>query len=124
MDKTDKGFIKKGDVGILMIALIVTGVLWLYTRKREEGEFVYVTVKGETTIYSLDKDSVVSLKEGMENSNTIVVENGTVFMKNANCLDQICVHHKAISKDGETIICLPNQVFVTIKSDGQSEIDN
>lgn len=124
MNKTDKGLIKKGDVGILLIALILTGVLWLYTGKREEGQFVYVTARGETTIYPLSKDSVISLTEGMESSNTIVIENGTVFMENANCLDQICVHHKAVSKDGETIICLPNQVFIAIESDSQSETDN
>ena len=124
MNKTDKGLIKKGDVGILIIGLIVTGVLWLYSGKREEGQYVYVTARGDTTIYPLNKDKVISLTEGMKSSNTIVIENGTVFMKNANCPDQICVHHKPVFKDGETIICLPHQVFISIESDRQSETDN
>lgn len=124
MNKMDKGLIKKGDVGILLFALILTGVLWLHIGQQEEGDLVYITSKGETTVYPLSKDNVISLTEEMEFSNTIVVENGTVFMENASCPDQICVHHKAVSKNGETIICLPNQVFIEIESDRQREVDN
>lgn len=124
MNKMDKGLIKKGDLGILLFALILTGVLWLHIGQQEEGDLVYITSKGETMVYPLSKDNVIALTEEMEFSNTIVVENGTVFMENASCPDQICVHHKAVSKNGETIICLPNQVFIEIESDRQREVDN
>lgn len=45
-------------------------------------------------------------------SNTIVIKNGEVFMKNANCKNQICVKHKKIKRSGESIVCLPNKVIV------------
>ena len=37
--------------------------------------------------------------------------------------DQICVHQRAISKNGESIICLPNKVVVSIEGAEDSQID-
>ena len=47
-----------------------------------------------------------------------------VYMEKANCKDLICVKHKPISKNGESIICLPNQVYIEVISDVEKEIDN
>ena len=38
--------------------------------------------------------------------------------------DDTIVKQKAISKEGESIICLPNKVVVTVKSDTKSDIDS
>jgi hypothetical protein len=35
-------------------------------------------------------------------------------MTQADCPDKLCVHQKAISATGETIVCLPNKVVVEI----------
>ena len=45
-------------------------------------------------------------------------------MIEADCPDQLCVHQKAISKDRETIVCLPNKVVVEVKSKTESEFDS
>lgn len=45
-------------------------------------------------------------------------------MTSADCPDHLCVKQKAISKGGESIICLPNKVVVTVKSDMKSDIDS
>lgn len=121
---TRNAFIKKGDVGILLIVLVLAAVFYLFQGQRAGGETVYITVRGETTFYSLGQDTVIPLKSETDAYNTIVIRNCTVYMENASCPDQICVHHKTVSKDGETIICLPNQVFVRIESDRQNAIDN
>ena len=36
----------------------------------------------------------------------------------------ICVHHKSIYKNHETIICLPKEVYVEIIGNQENEIDN
>lgn len=55
----------------------------------------------------ISKDKQIKLE-----NNTIVIKNGEVFMKDANCKNQICVMHKKIKRSGESILCLPNRVIV------------
>ena len=54
----------------------------------------------------LQKERAFKINGG---TNTVQIENGKVKMAAANCPDQICVHQKAISRNGESIICLPNK---------------
>ncbi len=46
-------------------------------------------------------------------------------MTQADCPDGICANHKPIHKTGESIICLPHKVVVTVISDksNDNEID-
>jgi hypothetical protein len=54
--------------------------------------------------------------------NLLVIEEGTVTMEAADCRDQICVHHIPISGSGESIICLPHKLVVTVN--GKQDDDN
>ena len=44
-------------------------------------------------------------------------------MEWAECPDQICVKHRAIFREGESIICLPNEIVVTIRGGEEPEVD-
>ena len=62
---------------------------------------------------------------GTYESNQIRIQDRTVRMIEADCPDQICVNHLAISRDGESIICLPNKVVIAIEAgDTRNEIDS
>lgn len=57
--------------------------------------------------------------------NTIVREGQEVFIEDANCADLLCVQQGTITKVGETVVCLPNQVIVEITSeDADIQPDN
>ena len=56
-------------------------------------------------------------------SNTVCVCPGSIAMISANCPDQICVHHSWISRNKETIVCLPDKVVITIENGEDSGID-
>ena len=104
--------------GILAVCVIFFAVHFLGHREGE-GQAV-ISVSGEEyAVYSLSADRTVSIGD----TNRLIIENGTVKMEWADCPDQICVSHRQISRDGESIICLPNQVVVTIQSSNSSEID-
>ena len=62
------------------------------------------------------------LKSTAKTANTVVVKNHAVSVSYADCPDKICKNHKSISKSGETIVCLPNKVTVTVEG-GENEID-
>lgn len=97
-------------VGIIACALLLTVTFLL--RGNSQGTTVVVTVAGEEYgRYSLLKEQVVQIGD----TNTLVIHNHEADMLFAECPDQICVKHTPISDTDENIICLPNQVVVTIE---------
>lgn len=103
---------------ILTIALISFGIM-KFTQKN--GKEVIVTVNGnEVFCGQLEKDRTykIPVKDG---KNTLRIQDGKVFMKEADCPDQICRKHKAIDKAGETIVCLPHKVVIEVKADAKEQ---
>ena len=68
------------------------------------------TVFGE---YPLDRDDVIDIETG-EGTNTLTIVDGQADMTEADCPDKICVDHIAISRAGESIVCLPHRIVVEI----------
>lgn len=131
MLETDKFRLKKGDYLILLVVLIALVVMLIMISGNQQGNQVHITADGITKTYSLSDKQRIRIRkskdltgEQVDIGNTIVIDNGQVYMEDADCPDQVCVHHKPISKNGETIICLPNQVFVEVENDIENEIDN
>ena len=81
---------------------------------------IKITVCGrEQGIYDLSCDQIIRIGE----TNVCEIRDGQVRMIEADCPDQLCVHQKAISRTGESIICLPNQVVVSVQGSKESELD-
>lgn len=100
---------------ILIIALIVL-VIIVFTAK--SGKTVKVIIDGkEKYAYNLNenKEEIIFTGKNNEFQNTVVIENGEVFIKSANCPDKICVSHRKISKKGQTIVCLPHKLVVEVE---------
>lgn len=101
---------------LLIICMVVGGI---YFFARAEGDVVTVTVDGELYgEYPLNVDRTVEIRVG-DNLNVLVIENGQAHVAHASCPDGICSAHRPISKNGESIACLPNRVVITanVKSD-------
>ena len=103
------------------------GFLRLAVRRRlagtstgKEAQEAVVTVDGEVYgTYSLAKDQTIEIQDG----NRLRIQNGQAKMEWADCPDQLCVHQKAISRTGESIICLPNQVVVSVQGSKEGKLD-
>ena len=81
-----------------------------------------VQQNGQTvTVLPLDTDTdyIVTGTDGA--SNTVRIRDGRVSVCAASCPDGLCVRHRAVSRAGESIICLPNRVVVTV--DGAADVD-
>lgn len=82
---------------------------------------VTVKVNGELKgTYSLDEDQTIEINGG---TNILQIKNGKADMTEADCPDQLCVNQRAISRQGESIICLPHKVVVEVESSESSELD-
>ncbi|MCR4672005.1 MAG: NusG domain II-containing protein [Lachnospiraceae bacterium] len=107
----------------VILALALAGLFFIRTRKHEEGRYAVVYIDGEEFgKYDLEvpQEIVIETDRGY---NKIVIENGAVRMEEADCPDLICVHHKSISYDKESIICLPHRLVVEVTGGEESGID-
>ncbi|MGN1187013.1 MAG: NusG domain II-containing protein, partial [Lachnospiraceae bacterium] len=79
-----------------------------------EGLVVVITVDGEEYAqYPLKSGSTKEITVDVHNK--VIIDDGVVWMEEADCPDKLCINQGKISKAGQTIICLPNRVMVTIK---------
>ena len=103
---------------ILLAAVAI--LLFQFVRSDSGAGKVSVTVDGEIFgTYSLAEDQTVDI----DGTNRLVIENGTAEMEWADGPDQICVNHRAVSREGESIICLPNQVVISVTDGEEAELD-
>ncbi len=108
--------IKKKDIILFIAVLIVAGAMALFFRlgQGESGGLVRIMIDGEEYgTYRLEINESIEVMNDF-GYNRIVIEKGQVFMEEADCPDQYCVAHRAISKTKETIVCLPHKLVVEI----------
>ncbi len=103
---------------ILLAGILVLASLCLifFHFTKTQGDSLEITLNG--SVYKtlpLNEDIELTVKNG-EGSNTVVIKNGEVFVRDATCPDKICEGHRAISRVGETIVCLPNKLTLRIFS--------
>ena len=117
---------KRNDViligGILVLALVT--ILLIQLTKTSGNQVVITVDKKEYKTLDLDKNTSLLIEDEDGDSNYVMVNNGYVSMKSANCPDQLCVFQNSIHFNGETIVCLPHKVVITITSDEESDVDS
>ena len=113
---------KKDWILILLVILIAGAAFGIHEFAGGTGaDVVTVKVDGKVTAtYPLDKDRKIEINGG---TNVLTIKNGEAKMIDADCPDQLCVHQKAVSKNHESIICLPNKVVVEVNGSKESEFD-
>ena len=113
-------------VVFLLIGVVLCGVLYLTSK---EGATVEVSVGGEVVaVYPLDKDVSVDIEGKGDGINHLEIKDGEAYVTEANCPDGICIHMGKISYNNESIVCLPNQVVITVideeNTKGEALIDS
>ncbi len=77
----------------------------------------------EISVYPVSEDVTMTIPYGEVNYNVMLINNGQVSVRDADCPDKLCVKQKAISKNGESIICLPHKLVIQIESEEESGLD-
>ncbi len=109
----------KNDIFVAAVFILAALIgIALLTFFRAEGDYAIVSIDGsETERYSLSADTEVDIITEGKKVNRLVIENGKAYISYADCPDKICVSHRKISKEGETIICLPHKLVISIESE-------
>lgn len=119
MKKNDRIFL------ILVFCVLLVIVAVFYLTGKGSGARVQITVDGVLYgTYSLNEDREVPIERDGVVTNVLVIKDGMADMTEADCPDMLCVHQRAISKTGETIVCLPNKVVVEVLKSEESELDS
>ena len=105
--------------GILLAAVILGLCLLLF---QEQGERVRVTVNGVFYAeYSLSEDRAEEICTEGDQVNRLIISEGKASVDYATCPDGICAAHRPISKEGESIICLPHRVVISVVGERSGE---
>ena len=107
--------------GLLLVCAV--GILYLFVF-RSSGNTVQVTVDKEVYgVYSLSQNITVDIRSGEDGTklNRLIINDGKAYIEAASCPDGICVAHRPIFRDKESIVCLPNRVVVTVITDDSTD---
>lgn len=106
---------------MLLIAALCLFAVFKNTKK--DGGAVEVTQDGKLVgVYPLSEDASYEFST-FYGHNTLVIEDGFAYMSESNCRDHVCEGMGRISKVGETIICLPNELFVKVTKGEEGDYD-
>ena len=115
---------KKYRLDVIVIASILLVAIALVAISHftaANGAFVEVTVGGEVIgKYPLALDSVYTLGGG---TNVLTVKNGEAYMSYSSCPDHVCENTGRVSFVGQTIICLPNRISITVVGESDGYVD-
>lgn len=111
---------KKKDIIIIALALLAALALYLVSQVSlgAEASVVVVTVDGEEVLRKpLAMENRYEIAQDDGSLNVIRVEDGAVFMEEANCRDGLCIRQGKMRNGAKTIVCLPHKVVVQLKGD-------
>ena len=114
--------LRRADALLIGALLVISLLLFVFFRFFVgAGAYAVVTVDGrETARYPLSEPGRFELNGG---TNILVIENGEARVVEAHCPDKLCVRQGAISRSGETIVCLPNKLVVTVVGAEERGVD-
>lgn len=116
--------IKRNDIlllgAVLLLALLCFAGYYFFPR--EKG--VSVTIKEDGKLIKtlpLEQDIVYTIQtKNKKHTNVLKIKDGSASIIKADCPDKLCVHQKRISKAGETLVCLPHKIIVSIADPEES----
>ncbi len=116
---------KKNDFYLLGGIIVIVALAFLLMQLfKSEGSRVLITIDGKEykTLY-LDEDTTYKIQLENGEWNTVEIKDGRAGMLEASCPDKLCVKHRQIHYDNETITCLPNRVVLRVIGSEDSGLD-
>lgn len=107
----------KGPKVLIVVAMVIflaALILSIWILRPSDRQLVEVVSDGEV-LYTIDlskeKDTEFTV-EYNGSSNTIHIENGEIWVREAQCPDQTCVQMGKLHSESLPIICLPNRLMI------------
>jgi hypothetical protein len=110
------------DFIVVSVILLASLLIILFTLVlRRPGAFVTVEINGVVSgKYKLSESGTYVLNEG---TNTLVIEGGKAYLINSHCPDKTCEKTGKVYYVGQSIVCLPNKLSVTVRGEQNGGVD-
>lgn len=111
---------KRRDLIIIALALLAAGALYVVSQLSlgSAASTVVVTVDGQEVLRCpLTAEDRYEIAQADGKLNVLRVEDGAVWMEEANCRDGLCIRQGRMRNGAKTIVCLPNKVVVQLTGD-------
>ena len=114
----------RNDFLLAEVLLLLGGALSLFLWfTRQAGGTVSIQIDGKPVMeLPLSEDAQIVLGEG-KHTNTLVIRDGKARVVEASCPDRICVGQGAVQYAGESIVCLPHRLVITVRGGAVSGVD-
>ena len=110
-------FIKKikiGDLLTIFIFIVLTGYLASILWNFPQGEYLKIQM-GKQVIGSFSlNQNVIKIIEGPIGKTEVIIDSGKVRISKSPCTKKYCLHQGWINKLNQTIVCVPNQISISI----------
>ncbi len=112
--------LKLGDIILLIFILTVAGIFFFLkienkSNSTKKDKRIVIKYLNNELITGFSKKKKEIKVKGKRGYSVIEIGSNWVRMKESACPSKFCVKRGKIFKAGESIICLPNQVLITIK---------
>lgn len=115
---------KRQDVYLIIVLIIISVIgIGVVSITSKQGDEVCVYRDGNLIgIYPISSQEEITIEDG-NLLNVIIIDNGSVYMKDASCPDKICVRQGNIHNSNQSICCVPNKVVVSITATKEGKYD-
>ena len=118
--------LKTKDVILLAILLIVAIVSFFIIHSKPNENLEAVIVKDNQTYKIINLNEVEQPYQiNIDGSIPVIisVEKNSIYFKNSECPDKICVNTGRLSKAGDIAVCLPAKISIELRGN-QKEFDS
>jgi len=97
-------------------AAVTCAIILLAGPRKDTSDIeVHITAEGaEYAVFPLDEDRIINVP-GPLGTTAVEVKDGRVRVFDSPCPNKTCVSRGWVEGPGETIICIPNRVSITVK---------
>ena len=99
-----------------LLALAAVFLAGARLARRDAGRIAQVDIDGQTVWeLPLSRATELLLENKIGGVNRLVIRDKKASVTEASCPDQICVRQGGAGDSGQTIVCLPNRIVITIR---------
>ncbi|MBN1881614.1 MAG: NusG domain II-containing protein [Deltaproteobacteria bacterium] len=104
---------KKDILFIIIVAALIAAAFGIFqVVLPSQGREIVIEEGNELVgVFPLEEERIIEV-QGPLGISTVVIENGEAYMLDSPCPNKVCIAMGHISEPGDTIICIPNRVYI------------